>query len=79
MNETTSLLPPSESQYLAQYVCDELDKVVGDNRKEVIKQTAIDIVTDLIKEDKKLASDVRAELLMSYPKIVTDNDLPQVQ
>jgi len=73
-----SLLPPTESRYLAQYVCDELDKVSGDNRKEVIQKSACDILEDLMKTDKSLAKAVREELFRCYPKLfVHDDDLPQ--
>ena len=70
---------PSESQYLAQYVCDELDNVDVDNRDKVIKLAAIDIIEDWMKDNKKLARDVRVELLGCYSKFITDKDLPKIQ
>lgn len=79
MSIMPSLLPPSEDRYLAQYVCEELDRVSGDNRKEVIERSAKDILEDLMTDNKNLARAVREELFNCYPRIFVDkNDLPQI-
>ena len=72
-------LIPRENQYLAQHVCDELDKVVGDNRDEIILNSGKDLLEELIKSDRGLAKAVREELLDCYPKIFEkDSDLPEI-
>ena len=62
-------LPPTENGYIAQKICEELRKVKGEKRDEIIKLAADDLLKLYRVQNVKLANAVEKELKQCYPSI----------